>query len=145
MPAQDLDIGILQIGENLVDRLGLMADHFSGKFLDEIQLLARRQTCGILAFEPNGSLLHLSGNANHKKFIEIGSHNRQKFQAFCGRKVRIHSFVQDPMIELQPALFPVEIELGVIITVGFRHNHFRLECVCGFLRSTRMFHGRISR
>jgi len=55
-------------------------------------------------------LLQQSGDANHKKFVQIGADDRQKLDALEQRIARIASLFEDPALKLEEAQFWIQVE-----------------------------------
>jgi hypothetical protein len=52
-------------------------------------------------------------NPNHKKFIQIGTENREKFHPLEKRHCGRLGFFQDPPVKLEPGKIPIDQQLGI--------------------------------
>ena len=71
--------------------------------------LFRGRHIGVVApLDAAGPLVHEPRHADHEKFIQIGARDRDKFQFFEQRIVRIYRLFQNAFVETQPAQFPIQ-------------------------------------
>jgi hypothetical protein len=58
-------------------------------------------------------LLLQAGDADFEKLIEVRADDAEEFQAFQQRILRVHGFVQDALVEFQPAQLAIEETRGM--------------------------------
>ena len=97
------DIGLGQLGDNLFIEPVLLSDQFLGHDRDTAQLGGHSQAGSVFFIDAAVELLLKAGHPDHKKFIQVRSDNRDKFQAFQKRLLLVVSFLQHTTVERQPA------------------------------------------
>src|SRR5262245_2387090 len=105
----DPHVVLLQPRQNLFEQATHL--HFEQRaqaFRDEPQLRRRRKPVGGEQQRVGVELLLKARNADHKKLIEVGRKDREKFQPFEQRLRRVERLVEHAAVELDPTELAVE-------------------------------------
>ena len=78
------------------------------------QLLGGRHAVGGDIHDTGADLLFQAGHAHHEELIQIGADNREEFDAFQQRVLRIFGFFQHAAEEFQLAQLTVDEQLGIV-------------------------------
>ena len=114
-----------------------------GPFRNGLQLSGRRHP-GNVRFHVLGVHHILQGShAHHVKFVQVGGRDAEEFQPLKQWQRLVPGLAEHPVVEFQPAQFPVDIIVRV---------RAKIRLLCGFLRHSRLllpagfrrclFHGR---
>ena len=75
---------------------------------DAVELLGRRQSVLARRLDAGDDLATQAGHAHHVELIEVRCRDREEAQALKQWMALIHSFLENPAIELQPRQLPIE-------------------------------------
>ena len=96
-----------------------------GPFRNGLQLSGRRHP-GDVRFHVLGVHHIFQGShAHHVKFVQVGGRDAEEFQPLKQRQRLIPGLAEHPVVEFQPAQFPVDIIVRV---------RAKIQLLCGFLR-----------
>ena len=87
-----------------------------------LQLLLRCASIGTGAADAGLHLRFQGGHPHHEKFIEVVAEDGAEFRLFQQRGALIEGLGQDPLVEANPAQFPVDVELGIQGTNGHQSS-----------------------
>ena len=108
-----VDAGFGKGGEQgLVQQGVLVGNHLLDAFMDGEERLAGTEAVRAVGIAAVFQQLFQGGDADFKKLVEVGADNREEFEPFEKGLGRILRLLQNPLVEFQPAEFPVDVRGG---------------------------------
>ena len=105
-----MNAGFRQRGEEgLVEQGVLVGDHLLNAFMDGEEGVARAEAVRSVGVASVFEELFQGGDADFKEFVEVRADDGEEFEAFERGLGGILSFLEDSLVELQPAEFPVDV------------------------------------
>ncbi len=107
-PIDQNDIGRRERWTKLEPALLLIAGELGDRFSDTRQLFRRREPVRALGGDALPLLALETGDAHHKKFVEVVRRDRQKAHTLQQRMLFVGRLFQDAAVEVQPGQFTID-------------------------------------
>jgi hypothetical protein len=103
----------------------LFVDQLVRPSVDGRELLGRPEAIGavVLRLEPRVELLLQAGDADFEELVQVGAEDGKKLDPLEQRVAGVARFLEDARIELEPAQFPIDVELGRMPGHRTRRHH----------------------
>jgi len=131
LSAHEMEIVRGEFLEHLGDTGRLLGQHLPHLPADERELLRGCQSAGVALAHARGLLLLQTRHADHEELVQVRADNRKELEPLAQRQSIGPALLQDPVVELEPAQFAIDEEIGHV-EILLCHSLSQLSLGLGF-------------